>query len=292
MDYLNEAIEKARKEREGSIGRTATPGQKADGQRKYRSPVTQQQPRPSTGATGLVSSSGRRSRVPASAQINYTTTRSTDLDPETLSRNRVIAGDKNDARVEAYRQLRTQVLSAMHYNSWRTLAITSAQEDAGKTLTSVNLAITISQEVNQTVMLVDLDLRDPSVHRTLGIEVEKGIVDHVIHGEPLENVLVNPGFPRLVVLPGLPQPHHASELITSPEMRNFLHDITNRYPDRIVIFDLPPLLRNDDAIVVVPNADACLLVVEDGSTRPDELERCVQLLRSSQLLGTVLNKAR
>lgn len=75
-------------------------------------------------------------------------------------------------------------------------------------------------------------------------------------------------------------------------MKSFMAEITGRYPDRIIIFDLPPLLRNDDAIVFVPNVDACLFVVEDGATKPEDIERSMQLLKRSQLIGTVLNKAR
>ena len=75
-------------------------------------------------------------------------------------------------------------------------------------------------------------------------------------------------------------------------MQTFLNDITGRYPNRIIIFDLPPLLRNDDALVFVPKADASLLVVEEGVTTPDDIERCMQLMNKSQVLGTILNKAR
>ena len=140
-------------------------------------------------------------------------------------------------------------------------------------------------------MLVDLDLRDPNVHTTLGIDIDKGIVDHLLDGEPLENILINPEFPRMVVLPGIPQGRHSSEILSSPEMTSFMNDITSRYPDRIIIFDLPPLLRNDDAMVFVPKADAWLLVVEDGATRAYDLERSLQLLGQSRVIGTVLNKA-
>lgn len=291
MDYLQEAIEKARKEREGAIGRTSAPGKRSEGAAdKVDGPTGVGAP--GSPLVGVSRYRGRKDPAPSLSGIKYTTTRVAELDPKVLSRNRVIAGNTDDPRVESYRQLRSQVLSSMHHNGWRTLAVTSAREGAGKTLTSVNLALSISQEVNQTVMLVDLDLRDPSVHETLGLEIDKGIVDHLVHGVKLEEILINPGYPRLLVLPGLPQGHHVSELLSSPEMKSLVEDITNRYPDRIVIFDLPPLLRNDDAMVIAPNADACLLIVENGGTQKDELDRCTHLLKNANLLGTVLNKSR
>jgi protein-tyrosine kinase len=284
MDYLQEAIEKARQQREGAIGITPTPGKRKNPDNRRGSPAP---------ANGVRVAQNRNERpVPVPGQVDYTTTRQVKTESDLLSHNRVIAADKEDSRVEVFRQLRSQVLSSLNLNGWSKLAITGPQENVGKTLTAVNLAISISQEVNQTVMLVDLDLRSPSVSATLGLEPEKGIVDHLSHGEPLENILLNPGYPRFVIVPGLPQGQHASELLTSPEMRAFLTDITNRYQDRIIIFDLPPLLRNDDAMAFVPNTDACLLVVEDGATSAEDIRRSLQLLNNSELLGTVLNKAR
>jgi Mrp family chromosome partitioning ATPase len=307
-ERLLEAIERARREREGAIGLTQTPGnfsaanleEVTEADFVNRPHVEESDKRP----TGFPKPLGEilpaeesqvkineKSATP-SAGVRFHSTPRVQLSPGLLSDNKVIAGDITDPQVGAYRQLRSQVLDSMRRNNWRTLAVTSAQEGAGKTLTCVNLAICISQEANQTVMLVDLDLTKPDVANTLGIDVKKGIVDHLMHGEPIENILLNPEFPRLVVIPGTPQGRPVSEMLSSPQMKHFLTDITNRYSNRIIIFDLPPLLRNDDAMVFVPNADACLFVVEDGVTRPDEIEYCFQLLKHSKLIGTILNKAR
>ena len=286
MDYLDQAIKKAREEGKSSIGKTPYPGKSALGSSRSVSPTGGSMPHEKSGS--LIGSKG----ISPVGAVKYTTTRQVEPEHDVLLHNRVIAGEVDDPRVEAYRQLRSHVLGAMNRHGWKTLAVTSAQEGAGKATTSVNLAISLSLEMNQTVMLVDLDLRKPNVHTTLGIDIDKGIVDHLMHGEPIERVLVNPGYPRLVVLPGLPQGRHVSELLSSPEMKAFMRDIIQRYSDRILIFDLPPLLRNDDAMVFVPNVDACLFVVEEGKNRPDEIERSLDLLKDSELLGTVLNKAR
>lgn len=287
MEPLQEAIERARLEREGRIGRTGVPGETKPQQSIAEQPAHEPDP---IGAEATAQPNG--SAFPSPSQVHYSVTRLIEPAEAVLSHNRVIAGVIDDPRVEVYRQLRSQVLDKMKRHNWHTLAITSAHENAGKTLTAVNLAISISQEASQTILLVDLDLRKPNVHTTLGIDIDKGIVDHLMHDEPIEHILLNPGYPRLVVLPGLPQGHHSSEILSSRPMKTFMEDITNRYPDRIIIFDLPPLLRNDDAMVFVPSVDACLFVVEDAVTRPDEIERSMQLLKHSQLIGAVLNKAR
>ncbi|MEM6486338.1 MAG: exopolysaccharide biosynthesis protein [Pseudomonadota bacterium] len=285
MDYLQRATERARQERDGRLGRTTDPTIPLFGRTDSRH--SEPEPAPADGGRHVA-----REELPLPAKVEYTTTRQMTPDSRALARNRVIAGDVFDPRVEVYRQLRSQVLGAMQRKKWRTLAVTSPHENAGKTLTTLNLAIAISQEVNQTVMLIDLDLRKPDLHRALGLPVEGGLIEHLQQGVGLEEVLINPGFPRLVLLPCLPQGRHASELLTSPEMRSFLEEIIDRYPDRLIIFDLPPLLCNDDAMAFVPGVDCCLLVVEDSVTTPEQLERSRTLLRHTNLLGTVLNKSR
>lgn len=224
--------------------------------------------------------------------IQYTRTQSLSLEYSTLENNRVIAAFRNDERAEVYRILRGQILSEFRANGWRTLALTSPGENAGKSLTAVNLAIALSQEVNHTVMLVDLDLRAPSVAATLGFEPRKGIEDCILNGEPIENVMVNPGIKRLVVLPSRAMGEYSSELLTSPNMQALMDEIVSRYESRIIIFDLPPLLRNDDALVFTQLVDANLLVVENGVSTPEELKRCQYLMKNANLLGTVLNKVR
>ena len=284
MERLQKAIARARAERAGDIGNL--PDYEAGG-RSFESDTA-------VSSQAIHTSRGRKFQKPSMPLDNivYTRTRVVPLNPTLLEKNRVIAGIHDDRRVETYRQLRTQVLQALEQGGWSNLAITSPHEDAGKSLTSVNLSISLSHEVNHTVLLVDLDLRKPDVHRTMGVEVKKGLVD-VLRGEAtIEDVLFNPGVPRLVVLPCNPLGQHSSELLTSPAMKKLLREITQRYDSRLVIFDLPPLLRNDDAILFTPFADATLLVVEDNKNTPEEIEQSLHLLRNVNLLGTILNKSR
>ena len=280
MERIQQAIAKARAERQGKIG------QMPDAEKTLIEKATEK-------TKGKKAARPyRKSATSIPDPIQYEQTRQVELNPEYLEKMRVIAGAHDDKRVEAYRHLRTHVLQILKKNNWSTLAITSPYENAGKTLTAVNLAISLSQEVNQTVLLVDLDLRKPNMHETFGIEIDKGIIDCVEEGEPLENVLVNPGMQRLVLLPGRATGQYSSELLTSPAMQSLLQDIKSRYSSRIIIFDLPPLLRNDDALVFTPQADATLMVVEEGKNSSEDVERSQQLLTGANLIGTILNKAR
>lgn len=233
-----------------------------------------------------------KTRTPRPQKIEYTHTRVVTLDSEHLRRERIITATDSDKRAEGYRQLRTQILRKLRENNWHTLAVTSPNSGAGKTLTALNLAISLSQEVNQTVMLVELDLRNPSILKKLGITAEYGITDVVDGTADLSAALINPGFERLVILPNRGHAQHRSELLSSPQMGQLLHDIVNRYESRLIIFDLPAVLDDDDALVFAPYADATLLVVEDNVSKRGDVERTLQLLEGIQILGTVLNKYR
>lgn len=270
MDYIQQAIDKARDERQGKIGQETN--------EKTSDEITTEK--------SLIADP---KAVPS--EINYTKTRQIELKDDVLRNNRVIAGFNFDQRAEPYRQLRTQVLQKLRANNWKTLAITSPNGNAGKTLTAINLAISLSKEVNQTVMLVDLDLRDPSVLSTLEIEVDYGLVDHLKGDVSVGDILVNPGLERLVILPGKADINYSSELLSSPEMKNLLTDLTSRYESRIIIFDMPGLLVGDDTLAFAPYVDAALLVVEEGVTTPDDVQRSLQMLEGTNLLGTILNKA-
>lgn len=270
MERVQQAIDKARKQRQGAIGAQA-----------------EAQP----GTTAYVGNAGARRGSCEFTTIEYTKTQKVELSDVVLRDNRVIAGFERDRRVEAYRQLRSQVLRKMASENWRTLAITSPGENAGKTLTSINLAISLSRDVNQTVLLVDLDLRKPSIHNMLGVDVEFGIVDYLEDRVKLEDMLFNPGFERLVVLPGTPQGQYASEILSSPRMQDLMQELAARYESRIIIFDLPPLLRNDDALIIAPTVDTNLLVVEEGVSSADDIRKCLHLLEGCHLMGTILNKA-
>lgn len=267
MDYIQQAIDKARVERQGNIG----------GENKEN--LTNK---------NVDSSAIAGEGVPA---INYTKTRQLVLSDDVLRNNRIIAGFKHDQRAEVYRQLRTQVLQKLRANSWKTLAVTSPNDSAGKTITAVNLAIALSKEVNQTVLLVDLDLRNPGIHKALGVEVDGGVIDHLNGTKEIPELLLNPGLERLVILPGRADPDYSSEMLSAPRMQALLKDLTSRYESRIIIFDIPSLLVNDDALIFTPYLDAALLVVEDGVTTGDEIEQSMQMLEGTNILGSVLNKA-
>lgn len=279
MERIQEAIEKARRER----------GIYPLGQSSGQAPTLN-----SAGSVGRVSPSyhPKEQRL-VNENIEYVSTRTVRLDNETLKARKIVGGMAHDPMSDAYRQLRGQILQKMRTNNWQTLAVTSPVSGNGKTLTAVNLAISLSQEVNQTVLLADFNLRNPGVAQILGInDIEYGVTDYLDADVPLEKILINPEYSRLVILPGNKQLNYSSEILSSPKMRALNQELRNRYVDRIILFDLPPLLVHDDALMFIPHVDATLLVIEDGGATKPQLERCVKLLDKHPVAGTVINKVR
>jgi protein-tyrosine kinase len=118
-----------------------------------------------------------------------------------------------------------------------------------------------------------------------------GVIDYLIDQRELAEILINPGIERLVILPGHTSFTNSSEMLSTPRMVRLVEELKTRYPDRIVLFDMPPLLSGDDVIAFSPYIDAVMLVVEDGKTAKEDLRRAWELLDGETIIGVVLNKA-
>lgn len=243
------------------------------------------------------SAAGKDDRAPPSARPGKVLsdgrphTRVIETSPLALRENRIVAGLRNDPTADIFRMLRTQVLRCLAKEKHSTLAVCSAHPGEGKTLVAVNLAISLAMDAKHTVLLVDLDLRKPGVHTYFGIEPELGLTDYMRGQAALSDCLINTGYDSLVILPTLMPVDYSSEFLSSPRVDSLAQELKDRYPDRIVIYDLAPLLLTDDYLVFMQNVDACLLVIEEGATKKDDIERAVELLKDSNLIGTVLNKS-
>ena len=228
-----------------------------------------------------------------SQSIIYTQTRTVPVAKEILREERIICGIEQNAFTDAYKILRTQVLQRLRENKWNALAVTSPGISEGKTVTAINLAISLVMEVDCTVLLVDADLRSPGVHSHMGIGAEHGLSDYLVADMPLAELLVHPAeIPGLVILPGGKSLSNSAEMLSSPKMVRLVDELKSRYSSRIILFDLPPLLNTADTLAFSPYVDAALLVLEDARTQAEDAKRAVELLQqSTNVLGTVLNKS-
>ena len=224
--------------------------------------------------------------------IDYLNIRSVPLDKALLRKNRILSGHEPAVFRESYQLLRTQVLQRLKENHWNVLAVTSPRATEGKTLTAINLAISMAREVGYTVVLVDANLRSPTMLQHLGLPEHPGLSDYLTDVIPLEELLVRPYYlDDLVVLPGGRPVENSAELLNSPKMERLVADLKASADKCVVIFDLPPVLGTAETMAFSSHADAALLVVEDSVTTRTDLVHAAELLGSTNIVGTVLNKA-
>jgi Mrp family chromosome partitioning ATPase len=222
--------------------------------------------------------------------IVYTTTKTVEVTDDTMRAQRLITGFEGGAFVDAYKMLRTQVVQQCRQKGWNVLGITSPTPHAGKTLTAVNLSLALAMDLAHTVLLVDADMRRPGVHQAFGMESCPGLTEYLFDGIPLEQLLIHPGIGRFVFLPGGRTITNSAEALASPRMGSLVEELKHRYPARLLLFDLPPLLSRADVLGFVPHIDALLLVVEEGRTGSNDVERAMTALKGSvPVLGGVLN---
>jgi len=209
-----------------------------------------------------------------------------------LKKHSIVAAMADAPERAAYKVLRTRVLQRLRASQFNVIGITGAGPGEGKTLTAINLAYSLAQDVNHKVILVDLDLRRPSVHEYLGISPPRDLSDLLDGSAKLEDVLVCPNANRLAVVTNQTPYRDSSEKLSSPEMASIIHQLKSFGQKTITVIDLPPVLASDDVIAISPLIDALLLVVGQGRCRREDLREAQELLKDSEILGVVLNLSR
>ena len=213
-------------------------------------------------------------------------------DLEHLARHRVLAPNAIGPVADAFRLLRTQVLDRMQERGWQTIGVISPRSLDGKSTIAANLAITIASDPRHTSLLVDLDLRRPGIDRLFGMQSARG-VEHILRGEAsIEECLVNPvGYSGVRVLPAVSNVEGSSGLMTDGRCRVLVAELRERYANRVIVFDVPPVLDADNALLVAPQLDCLLLVVSEGITSREDVVRTLQLTHRTPVVGTVLNRS-
>ena len=168
--------------------------------------------------------------------------------------------------------------------------VTSARAGEGKTFCAINLAISIALERNHSVLLVDGDVVNPTVPRTLGLTAEQGLMDVLDRRIDMEQVLRKTDVGKLTLLLAGTAHQHATELLASDAMHVLIREMAERYEDRIIIFDSPPLLDASEAGVLASQMGQIVMVVEAGKTPEGVLLDALGRIDSSKVVGLVLNK--
>lgn len=199
---------------------------------------------------------------------------------------------------EEFRHIKRKLLNNAFGPAAKTLhhsnliMVTSTNPNEGKTFISINLALSIALEQDKTVLLIDADVLRPSIHRELEFEPKKGLLEYLL-GEvtKLSNIIYSTNIANLKLIPA-GRPHHlTNELLASSRMEELAKELADRYPDRIVIIDCPPIMGVTETPVLSNLVGQAVIVVEESKTKVDDIKKAVIQLNEDIATGFVMNKA-
>jgi protein-tyrosine kinase len=217
---------------------------------------------------------------------------STEIPLEITNPTLVAATNPQSPMAEEYRKLKEMVIKLTRADQVRnTLMITSAMSGEGKTTTAINLAISLAQEYDHTVLLIDADLRRPSVEKYLGLGPRPGLAECLLDGAAVPDLLIKTGIGKLVVLPSGRATPNPGELFSSSKMRGLIKEMKHRYADRYVIIDTPPVLPFAETRTLSTIVDEVILVVKSGLSTLENIKDAVEAMRGASMLGLVYNNA-
>jgi protein-tyrosine kinase len=209
-----------------------------------------------------------------------------------LRERRILLANDAAGAARAYRMLRAQLLQRARATRRRVFGVISAVSGEGKTVTAINLALTLAAEPNQSVGLIDFDLRHPSIAQTLGIAPSCGLETWLTSDLPSSELACElDGMARLLIVPTLEPLAASSETLAGGRARGLLEELKAEDPGRLLILDLPPALLSDDVLTISPLVDGFIFVVTEAKTRREDVERVIELVGRERIVGTVLNRS-
>ena len=199
---------------------------------------------------------------------------------------------------DEFRQIKRKLIANAFGPASKTLKhsnlvmVSSSKPNEGKTFISINLALSIALEQDKTVLLIDADVLRPSINRELGFGPVPGLVEYLLgQKNDISEILYSTNIDKLKIIPAR-EPHHLSnELLASDRMEALAKELAERYPDRIVIFDCPPLIGVSETLVLANLMGQALVVIEESKTQLADIKTATENLNEDLALGLVLNKA-
>jgi len=225
--------------------------------------------------------------------------RRVELDLDLLERNGIIIPTSPRSQLaDQFRVIKRPLIKnamgkgASEIANGNLIMVTSALPGEGKTFTSINLAMSIASELDNTVMLVDADVARPSVMRMLGLPQGPGLLDLVLDdARDLSEVLLKTNVDKLTILPSGTPHARATELLASDAMTKLLEEMASRYPDRIIVFDSPPLLITTESRVLATHMGQVVVVVNAGKTLQSEVKQAIDTIDNCPVKMLVLNRS-
>ncbi len=226
----------------------------------------------------------RKAREKESSDVIRTVFKNRDAD-----KNLVSLFEPQSFEAEQFKHLRTNILFPVSGKLPRSIMVTSAVPDEGKSFVSSNLAVSIAQNIDQHVLLMDCDIRNSTIHNNFGFGDVVGLSEYLSKGTSLSSLLLKTEINKLTILPGGKPPENPAELMSSNLMSNLLKEVTSRYGDRYIIIDSPPPHMTSETRVIARQVDGILLVVKSGSTDREMVEELLEMMGKEKVLGVVLN---
>ena len=234
------------------------------------------------------------------SSANLTNKKTADIDWARLTKMGFVGpGDSNTLTVEEYRNIKRPLVSNAFGKGGEGIArsnlilITSSLPGEGKTFTAINLALSIANERDKQVLLIDADVARPSISRVLGIKSSPGLIDYLDSDDvSFSDIVINTMMPGLRIIPAGKLHKHSTELLSSNKMALFVEELSNRYPDRLVIFDSPPLLAATQGEILAKLVGQVVLVIEAEKTMQSVVMESVDKLASCDVVLALFNKSK
>jgi exopolysaccharide/PEP-CTERM locus tyrosine autokinase len=192
---------------------------------------------------------------------------------------------------EQFKMLKTSILFPSSGEPPRSIMVTSAVPGEGKSFVTANLAISIAQNIEEHVLIIDCDLRSPCIHKQFGFGSVTGLSEYLSNSVPLDSLFLKTKINKLSILPGGKSPENPSELLSSQQMSKLLEEVKNRYGNRYIIIDSPPPRLTAETNVIARQVDGIILVVKQRDTRREVVEDLVNIIGKEKILGVVLNRS-
>ena len=254
------------------------------------SPITRRNPFPDNNDQPSINNADN------SDSQHQVTAQSVTLDREKMHLSGLLLPDMGNTRIaEQYRKIKHPLLRKIDAKISTTsrdnlIMVSSAVEGEGKSYTAINLAISIAMELDHTALLIDIDSKKNSLSKLLGITTQTGLTDYLGSTVPIEKILYSTDIAKFKIIPSGKFELASPEAITSIKMKDFLTEISNRYPDRVIVLDTPPLLASAISKALAYMVGQVLMVVEAEKTPMSVVEEAVQHINPERFAGFILNK--
>ena len=206
-----------------------------------------------------------------------------------LNEKLITGTDASSIIAESFRRLRNRILHPPEGEPVRSILVTSVVPEEGKSFACANLGIMLAQGIEQYALIIDSDLRRPSLAGLFDVSNEKGLVNHLQDGTDISHLIYNTGLQKLSLLPSGPLPSNPAELLNSEKMATMIAEVVQRYQDRFILIDSPPINAASETSVLSKYVDGVVIVVRYGYSRREEIKHLIDDIGQEKVIGIIFN---